>query len=40
MKYVNLNNLKNIKLETDPFEHVVIDNFLKDEHIFLLFEDE
>ena len=33
MKYVNLNNLKNIKLETHPFEHVVIDNFLKDEDI-------
>lgn len=33
MKYVNLQNFENIELETQPFDHVVIDNFMKDEYI-------
>lgn len=33
MKFVNLNNITNVKLNSEPFDHVVIDNFLNDEYL-------
>lgn len=33
MKYINLENLKNYSWQTEPYGHIVIDNFLNTEHI-------
>lgn len=39
MKYVNLQKFENIQLETEPFDHVVIDNFMKEEYIHKFLEE-
>ena len=39
MNFVNLNVLNNVKLETVPFENIVIDNFLKEEYIDILLKE-
>jgi len=33
MKYININNLKNLNFQDDPFPYLIIDNFFNEEYI-------